>query len=147
MTKELTRKMLEEMGITEVRYDKNAEHQWVVTRNWYYKKTKDKKITYPRITEARGKNKYTCPKIYLKVQFNYKGKSYAIPLGRFIYAWFKGDVPAGYDVDHINNCPWDNNLDNLQLLTREENIRKRYVDNPEGCWNQWQAMKKYHKEM
>lgn len=43
----------------------------------------------------------------------------------FLYAWFKGEVPAGYDVDHIDGDPLNNDLDNLQLLTRKENLAKR----------------------
>lgn len=43
----------------------------------------------------------------------------------FLYAWFKGTVPAGAEVDHIDGDTLNNNLDNLQLLTKEENIRKR----------------------
>ena len=43
----------------------------------------------------------------------------------FVYAWYKGEVPAGYAVDHIDNDPLNNSLDNLQLLTPEENIKKR----------------------
>ena len=86
MTKQLTRQMLEDMGIIDVHWDSESEHQWVITRKWYYKKTKDMKITNPKISYVRGKNKYTIPKIYRKVQFNYKGKGVAIPLGRFVYA-------------------------------------------------------------
>lgn len=43
----------------------------------------------------------------------------------FIYAWYKGEIPRGYDVDHIDNDTLNNDLDNLQLLTRGDNIRKR----------------------
>lgn len=31
-----------------------------------------------------------------------------------------------YDVDHIDNCSYNNIIDNLQWLTREENIKKEY---------------------
>ena len=42
----------------------------------------------------------------------------------FLYAWFKGEVPAGYDVDHIDGNTLNNDIDNLQLLTRKENTNK-----------------------
>ena len=149
MTKRLTKEMLEEMGIREVRWDpEHSEHQWIIMREWYPTgKVKEKKLIPLKITLARGKNKYTTPKIYLKVQFSYQGKSYSYPLGRFVYAWHKGVVEDGLDIDHKNNCPYDNHLDNLQPLTRLENIRKRYTDNPEGCWNQYEACKKYCKKI
>ena len=40
-------------------------------------------------------------------------------------------------VDHIDNDPYNNELDNLQLLTIKENLAKRYTDNPESWVNQW----------
>lgn len=43
----------------------------------------------------------------------------------FLYAWYKGEVPAGYDVDHIDDNTLNNDLSNLQLLTHAENIKKR----------------------
>lgn len=46
-------------------------------------------------------------------------------LARVIWTYFKGDIPKGYDVDHIDGDPLNNSLDNLQLLTRAENLRKR----------------------
>ena len=33
-------------------------------------------------------------------------------------------IPEGFEVDHINNDKTDDRLENLQLLTREENIKK-----------------------
>ena len=45
----------------------------------------------------------------------------------FIYAWYKGEVPAGYDIDHIDGDTLNNELDNLQLLTHAENLKKRGV--------------------
>lgn len=49
----------------------------------------------------------------------------AIPVNRVVWAWFKGICPGELDVDHIDNNPFNNNINNLQLLTRGENIRKR----------------------
>lgn len=43
----------------------------------------------------------------------------------FLYAWVKGEVPAGMDVDHIDGDPLNNDISNLQLLTRQENLAKR----------------------
>jgi hypothetical protein len=44
---------------------------------------------------------------------------------KIVWETFKGEVPVGYDVDHIDNDKRNNKLENLQLLTHKENIRKR----------------------
>ena len=62
-----------------------------------------------------------------KVSDTYKYKLRTIPLHRAIYAWFKGEVPEGMVVDHINNkheTHYDNRPENLQLLTPSENLSK-----------------------
>lgn len=53
------------------------------------------------------------------------GKQSVFTYHAFLYAWYKGEVPAGYDVDHIDGDTLNNSLDNLQLLTRKENLAKR----------------------
>lgn len=49
---------------------------------------------------------------------------YPIALHRLIYVWYKGDIPKGMIVDHIDNNQLNNDPDNLQLLTRGENVKK-----------------------
>ena len=69
-------------------------------------------------------------------------KQTPIGLHNIIYAWYKGEVPLGYEVDHIDNDPFNNNIDNLQLLTRKENLQKRPI---KGV-NQWYYIKGYDEE-
>ena len=88
------------------------------------------------VTYAICNHKYTQAKVYPKVTFGYNDKSYSYPLARFLYAWFRGEVSEGYVIDHIDNNPFNNSLDNLQAMTAEENNRKRYIDNPENYRNQ-----------
>jgi hypothetical protein len=40
---------------------------------------------------------------------------------------YLGDRPEGFETDHINNNPLDNRLQNLQYLTRLDNLRKRLM--------------------
>ena len=45
---------------------------------------------------------------------------------RIIYETFKGEIPLGYQIDHINGLRDDNNLNNLRLLTVKENINNKH---------------------
>lgn len=42
-----------------------------------------------------------------------------------VWAWHYGEVPVGYEIDHINTNPFDNRIENLRLTTRSENIANR----------------------
>ena len=43
---------------------------------------------------------------------------------RFVYEVFNGLIPKGKQVDHINNLRNDNKIENLQLLTPQQNNAK-----------------------
>jgi hypothetical protein len=48
---------------------------------------------------------------------------------RVVYQEFVGPIPQGMEIDHINNIKTDNKIENLQMLTKKDNIRKwHYVD-------------------
>lgn len=78
------------------------------------------------------KHKYGKTIVYEYVYlYNYRThKPSLMSYHAFLYAWFKGEVPAGYDVDHIDGDTLNNDLDNLQLLTRKENLAKRKIKGP-----------------
>lgn len=42
---------------------------------------------------------------------------------RAIYRKYKGDIPAGYHIHHIDGNPWNNHSDNLIAVTPEEHYR------------------------
>ena len=49
-------------------------------------------------------------------------------LARVVWAWCKGECPEDMTVDHIDNkhsTAYDNRIDNLQLLSLSDNIKKR----------------------
>ena len=136
INKRLTREMLEEMGIYEVYYD-NDTQEWWINRCW--KTCYKGEEVYKRIpvVEATTKHKYAKSKTYPIVAFSYQSKTHSYPLSRFIYAWFKGEIGEGMVVDHIDNNPYNNCPLNLQALTPEENLIKRYSDNPNSHKNQY----------
>lgn len=51
--------------------------------------------------------------------------SHTVYVHRMVYETFNGEIPEGYEIDHINFVRDDNRLSNLQLLTRIENTVRR----------------------
>lgn len=128
--KGLTKQELIDIGIIDVKEEPNGS--WSILRYWYKNNSKAKELKTISITLARGKHKYRPDKYYQKITFCVKQRVYNISLSRLVYVWYKGDIPDGYVVDHIDNDSFNNKPDNLQILTIEENLTKRYTDNPEA---------------
>ena len=42
---------------------------------------------------------------------------------RVIWFYFNGEIPQGYEINHIDEDKTNNSLSNLELLTRVENVR------------------------
>ena len=93
-----------------------------------------------------GKHKYGKDREYicvsLRIERLFNGKQRLIGLHNVIYAWYKGELPLGYDVDHIDGDSLNNNIDNLELVTHEENLKRRRIKGP----NQWYYIKGYDEE-
>lgn len=133
----LTRQQLMDMGIYRIDWDKDSQ-QWWIDRYWYPNyRNKTKRHIRVKIHIVTAEHKYGKTKRYPKIQINYLGKGYAFPLSRVVYCWFINDIPDGYVIDHIDNDPFNNRLNNLQMLTIEENNRKRFEDLGVTCINQW----------
>jgi hypothetical protein len=43
---------------------------------------------------------------------------------RLVYQTFKGEIPQGLEIDHIDSNPRNNNISNIQLLSRRDNTDK-----------------------
>ena len=55
--------------------------------------------------------------------YDNEGKKKSYRLNRVIYESVSGEpIPEGYDVNHINEVKTDNRFENLNLMTRKENI-------------------------
>ena len=94
-----------------------------------------------------NKHKYGKEKNYIYVSLRIErltnGKK-QIPIGlhNIVYAWYKGEVPLGYEVDHIDGDSFNNKIDNLELVTREENLKRRKI---KGA-NQWYYINRYDEK-
>ena len=94
-----------------------------------------------------GKHKYGKEKNYIYVslkieRLNIGNRQIHVGLHNVIYAWYKGEVPLGYEVDHIDGDSLNNKIDNLQLLTHEKNLQRRSI---KGV-NHWFYTKGYTEE-
>lgn len=67
---------------------------------------------------------------YIIIRINGKNKKWH----RLVWEYFRGEIPKGIQVDHIDNNPLNNLISNLQLLSNKDNIRyaKKRKDNSSG---------------
>lgn len=86
-----------------------------------------KKLIPIKLTPNTTKHPYGKNKTYMMVSFydipNKKG--FSIPYHRFIWIWTYGDIPKGYDIDHLDGNSLNNDISNLMVLSRKENIARR----------------------
>ena len=124
----LTKQQLIELGVTDVTKDgkvfKNGvECKIVILKNKYKHSTNvyqnavvqfvDKSKKIPFVTKD-GYNSYTYGALNISV-------------ARIMFVWFVRDIEYGEQIDHIDNNPLNNTLDNLQVLTQEENLKKKGI--------------------
>ena len=133
--KQLTRQDLEDYGIIDVQW---FDGEWVIKRHWYGPGKHIKKRTYTMtIFDSKGPHKYVEDHYAPMVQFSYNKKTVPIPVGRLVWAWHKGIVPAKIEVAYKDHDPYnmyynfndDNDpKNNLYLRTIEERIKEIYTN-------------------
>ena len=64
-----------------------------------------------------------------------KGKTHKAH--KLVWFYHNGDIPEGLEIDHINRIRNDNNIDNLRLVTRQQN---NWNTSGKGCY--WREGKK-----
>ena len=133
MPKELTKEELIKLGITDITRDGR------VFVNGY-----ERSMSIAVCKHKYGKNcKYHTFSIYdkelrdrqIKEKRSITNGIRILVLSRCMYAWFYGKADARMDIDHINNNSLDDRIENLQLLTRQQNLAKRL-----GNKNHWQII-------
>lgn len=129
--KSISKEWLQNLGINNVTEDgkvfyKGKElHQYTATCK--HKHGKDKK--YPVLVIYD-------PELFKRqkeADSKFKTGQMSLLVSRIVYAWFNDICPAEYDVDHIDNNPFNNSITNLQLLTRKENLARRLQRNQYNC--------------
>ena len=76
-----------------------------------------------------------------------KGSAYRVH--RLVWMWQYGKDPGSLDIDHINGNKTDNRIDNLRLVTHEENCRNRKQsrNNASGVMGVYKDQKKWRAEL
>ena len=70
---------------------------------------------------------------YAKVAYSVKGKACSLYVHKLVWEAFHGEYNwRTHNVDHIDTNKQNNNLSNLQLLTRSEHALKTHADNPDA---------------
>ena len=112
-TKELTKEWLQDHNIsvegTDIYYDGKRGF---------------KKLTPYVIT---GPSKMGKPKKYLGVMVYLKEtqKQKMLLVHRVIYAWYKGIAHEDLTIDHKDNDPFNNNIENLREISLKDNLKSR----------------------
>lgn len=132
----LTKQQLIDLGVTDVTKDgkvfKNGvECKIIILKNKYKHSTKiyqnavvqfiDKSKKFPFVTKD-GYNSYAYGVMNISVS-------------RIMFVWFIRDLEYGEQVDHIDNNPLNNTLDNLQALTQEDNLKKKGISRNQYTWS------------
>ena len=101
-------------------------------RDYVYYAKFDKYGTYSNAYEQEEKIKPIKAQSigkYLKYTLWQNHKGLQIPAHRVVYEAFNGPIPKGMEIHHIDGNPKNNHISNLQMLSREENLKARQWQN------------------
>lgn len=63
---------------------------------------------------------------YYFISIRKDGEQYSRGVHQIVWEAFNGEIPEGYEVDHVDDNPSNNRLDNLQLLSHSDNLKKKH---------------------
>lgn len=80
-----------------------------------------------KLTPNTTKHPYGTNKTYMFINlYDADAKRcYGIPYHRFIWIWTYGDIPDKYDIHHIDGDSTNNDIRNLAVISRKENLKER----------------------
>lgn len=89
--------------------------------------------------KLKGPSKYSTnvkPYLYIGLTID-KQPQVMYSLARIVWAWYHEECPIDITIDHINDkhdTPYDNRIDNLQVLTLENNLKKKKISRNQFNW-------------
>ena len=89
---------------------------WTTAHDGGHYKNMPEKLLKPSLVGTFTKYKY--------VVFANNNHRKKFLVHRLVYEAFNGKIPEGYTIDHIDQNPLNNNIENLQCITKQENIQK-----------------------
>ena len=144
----ITREWLEKNGVTDVSRD-GTIYKWGEVANVNIAKcphkVSGKTKAYPVVLIFDTEKYELLKQDFCPLDASHKA-SRGYLVSRIVYAWYNGICPAELDVDHIDNDPFNNSIDNLQLLTRKENLSRRKSRNQYTCHLTDEEIEKHVKE-
>lgn len=87
----------------------------------YSRKGKLTKLDAPIRAEVTDSKGYFC------IRTHYNGFQFYVYCHRIVYRYFKGDIPNGFDVNHINRDKQYNHPSNLEAITHSDNVRHSFI--------------------
>ena len=121
---ELTKDYLMKLGITDVTPDGLHIYKGSKELAQYIPKTKNVKRRYFRVNLYDPELRQATPK---EERTSTTG-TIIIPVHVINYVWNRGPRKLGLVVDHIDNNPLNNHIDNLQLINQRENVTKDHEE-------------------
>lgn len=79
-----------------------------------YRKNREEKLVQVKPSTNNSGYEFIC----------YKRRSIVL-VHRLVYEAFKGKIPEGLEIDHIDRNKHNNNPDNLRVVTKSENCKNR----------------------
>ena len=118
MRRKLTKKELQNLGILDVLPDGTI--------------IKYDNTVYP-LYNVIAKHKYGLDKKYpfISVWDKRTKKQSVLLVHNVVWIWYNGQVPDKMDISHKDDNPFNNSIDNLEIISRKENLAKRKI-----CGNQ-----------